>query len=81
MASWTAKQNKKFEEALAIYDKETPDRWHKIARYVGKSIEEVRRQYEILEKDIMQIENDEVPLPNYRATESSSRGFASNEQR
>nr|GMC54957.1 protein RADIALIS-like 3 [Ipomoea batatas] len=75
-----ARQNKKFEEALAIYDRETPDRWYNIARMVGgKSAEEVRRHYELLVKDIMQIENDQVPLPNYRAAESNGRGYA-NEQ-
>ncbi|KAK3009777.1 hypothetical protein RJ639_014295 [Escallonia herrerae] len=59
--SWTPKQNKQFEEALAIYDKDTPDRWHNIARAVdGKSTEEVKRHYEILVKDIMQIESDQA---------------------
>lgn len=82
MASWTARQNKKFEEALALYDRETPDRWHNIARCVGgKSAAEVRRHYEVLVKDIMQIENGQVPLPNYKvAAESNSRGYA-NEHR
>lgn len=75
---WTAKQNKQFEEALAYYDKDTPDRWYNIARAVeGKSAEEVRRHYEILVKDIMQIEADQIPLPNYRSTH---RAYA-NEQR
>lgn len=75
---WTSKQNKQFEEALARYDKDTPDRWHNIARAVGgKSAEEVRRHYEVLVKDIMQIETDQVPIPNYRA---HARGYA-NEQR
>ncbi|KAK2988706.1 hypothetical protein RJ640_020971 [Escallonia rubra] len=79
--SWTLKQDKQFEEALAIYDKDTPDRWHNIARAVGgKSTEEVKRHYEILVKDIMQIESDQVPLPNYRASGSNTRGY-SNEQR
>ncbi|KAG8389933.1 hypothetical protein BUALT_Bualt01G0032700 [Buddleja alternifolia] len=65
-SSWTPKQNKQFEEALAKYDKDTPDRWHKIARAVsGKSEEEVRRHYDALVRDIMQIENDQVPIPNY----------------
>ncbi|KAH6823534.1 RAD-like 6 [Perilla frutescens var. hirtella] len=65
--SWTPKQNKQFEDALAKYDKETPDRWHNIARAVtGKSAEEVRRHYEALEKDIINIETDRVPIPNYR---------------
>ncbi|KAL6504703.1 Protein RADIALIS-like 5 [Orobanche hederae] len=66
-SSWTAKQNKQFEEALAMYDKDTPDRWNNIARKVGgKSAEEVRRHYEALEKDIMRIENDQVPIPKYK---------------
>ncbi|KAK6130982.1 hypothetical protein DH2020_035273 [Rehmannia glutinosa] len=66
-SSWTPKQNKQFEEALAMYDKDTPDRWHNIARAVsGKSAEEVRRHYEALEKDIMKIETDQVPIPNYK---------------
>ncbi|GMH25185.1 hypothetical protein Nepgr_027028 [Nepenthes gracilis] len=47
-SSWTATQNKQFEKALAQYDKETPDRWQKVARVVGKSAEEVKRHYEIL---------------------------------
>ncbi|KAL1546754.1 Protein RADIALIS-like 5 [Salvia divinorum] len=72
--SWTSKQNKRFEEALARYDKDTPDRWHNVARAVGgKSADEVRRHYEILVKDIMQIENDQVPIPNYKAL---ARGYA-----
>ncbi|XP_011083673.1 protein RADIALIS-like 3 [Sesamum indicum] len=80
-SAWTSKQNKQFEEALAMYDKDTPDRWHNIARAVGgKSAEEVRRHYEILVKDIMQIETDQVPIPNYRAMGSNSRGYG-NEQR
>ncbi|KAL3514659.1 hypothetical protein ACH5RR_027376 [Cinchona calisaya] len=79
--SWTAKQNKQFEDALATYDKDTPDRWNNIARAVGgKSAEEVRRHYEVLEKDIIQIESDLVPLPNYRPIASNARGYA-NEQR
>ncbi|RAL40471.1 hypothetical protein DM860_006541 [Cuscuta australis] len=59
-SSWTPRQNKKFEEALAIYDRDTPDRWYNIARIVGgKSAEEVKGHYEILVKDVLQIENDE----------------------
>ncbi|WJX55575.1 Protein RADIALIS-like 6 [Trifolium repens] len=60
MASWTARQNKLFEEALAIYDRETPDRWHNVAKVVGKSVEDVKRHYEILIEDIKRIERGEV---------------------
>lgn len=67
-SSWSSKQNKQFEAALAKYDRDTPDRWQNIARAVGgKSAEEVRRHYEALERDINNIENDQVPIPNYRA--------------
>ncbi|KAG5573531.1 hypothetical protein H5410_063297 [Solanum commersonii] len=81
MANWTKNQNKKFEEALALFDKDTPDKWHNIARCVGgKSAEEVKRHYELLVKDVMKIENDQVPLPNYRGASSNGRSYA-NEQR
>ncbi|WOH02960.1 hypothetical protein DCAR_0522350 [Daucus carota subsp. sativus] len=80
-STWTQRQNKQFEEALATYDRDTPDRWHNIARAVGgKSTEEVKRHYDILVKDIMQIESDQVPLPNYKNTGGNGRGF-NNEQR
>ncbi|KAL8135607.1 protein RADIALIS-like 3 [Apium graveolens] len=80
-SSWTQRQNDQFEEALAKYDRDTPDRWHNIARVVdGKSAEEVKRHFELLVKDIMKIESDQVPLPNYRTTGGNGRGFE-NEQR
>ncbi|XP_009594360.1 protein RADIALIS-like 1 [Nicotiana tomentosiformis] len=66
---WTAEQNKAFEKALAVYDKDTPDRWSNVARAVGgKTAEEVKRHYEILVQDVMSIENGRVPFPNYRTT-------------
>ncbi|KAK4584279.1 hypothetical protein RGQ29_022138 [Quercus rubra] len=72
-SSWTAKQNKLFENALAIYYKETPDRWHNIAKVIGGTTEEeVKRQYEILLEDIKCIESGKVPLPNYRKIGGSS---------
>lgn len=65
-------QNKQFERALALYDKDTPDRWQKVARAVeGKSAEEVKRHYEILEEDIRHIESGKVPFPNYRSPRTS----------
>ncbi|GAB4849145.1 60S ribosomal protein L3 [Ancistrocladus abbreviatus] len=67
-SSWTTTQNKLFEKALAKYDKDTPDRWQKVARAVGKSVEEVKRHYEILVEDINHIESGQVPYPNYRSS-------------
>ncbi|XP_011016702.1 PREDICTED: protein RADIALIS-like 3 [Populus euphratica] len=66
LTSWTPKQNKLFEKALALYDKDTPDRWHNVAKAVGgKSAEEVKMHYEILIKDVREIESGRVPFPNY----------------
>ncbi|XP_056177395.1 protein RADIALIS-like 5 [Syzygium oleosum] len=84
-SSWTPMQNKMFERALALYDKDTPDRWHNVARAVGgnKSAEEVKRHYDILVQDLMHIESGQVPLPKYRAPSASfstSRAIA-DEQR
>ncbi|XP_022772161.1 protein RADIALIS-like 3 [Durio zibethinus] len=71
---WTPKQNKLFEKALAVYDKDTPDRWHKVAAAVGgKSAEEVRQHYEILVTDLMHIESGQIPIPNYKSTGSNRR--------
>ncbi|XP_019706832.1 protein RADIALIS-like 4 isoform X2 [Elaeis guineensis] len=57
-SSWTLRENKRFEEALAKYDKDTPDRWRKVAQAVGsKSVEEVKRHYELLVRDIHYIES------------------------
>ncbi|KAL9229875.1 hypothetical protein vseg_005294 [Gypsophila vaccaria] len=64
-SSWTPKQNKLFEQALAQYDKD----WQKVARAVGKSPEEVKKHYEILVYDIKKIESGDVPYPYKRSTE------------
>ncbi|KAJ9704791.1 hypothetical protein PVL29_003033 [Vitis rotundifolia] len=81
-SSWTAKQNKAFEEALAVYDKDTPDRWYNVARAVGgKTVEEVKRHYEILVEDIKSIDSDKVPFPNYKTTGASSRSNMSDQEK
>ncbi|KAG6775765.1 hypothetical protein POTOM_019259 [Populus tomentosa] len=60
-------------QALALYDKDTPDRWHNVATAVGgKSAEEVERHYEILIKDVREIESGRVPFPNYRSSGNSN---------
>ncbi|KAI9165812.1 hypothetical protein LWI28_020890 [Acer negundo] len=73
-SSWTAKKNKLFENALAIHDKDTPDRWQSIAEAVGSgtSVEEVKRRFEILMDDIRVIESDESLIPNYLTHEISN---------
>ncbi|KAK0583109.1 hypothetical protein LWI29_033468 [Acer saccharum] len=80
--AWTPKQNKLFERALALYDKDTPDRWQNVAKAVGgKSVEEVKRHYEILIEDLKHIESGRVPLPNYKSTGSRTTLNADDEER
>ncbi|KAJ1393667.1 SANT/Myb domain [Sesbania bispinosa] len=72
-SSWTPKQNKLFEKALAKYDKDTPERWQNVAKAVGgKSAEEVKRHYEILLEDLRHIESGRIPIPNYKSTGSTT---------
>ncbi|XP_047168237.1 protein RADIALIS-like 4 [Vigna umbellata] len=72
-SSWTPKQNKLFEKALAKYDKDTPDRWQNVAAAVGdKSPDEVKKHYEILLEDLRHIESGRVPLPKYRSTATTT---------
>ncbi|KAJ4780757.1 Duplicated homeodomain-like superfamily protein [Rhynchospora pubera] len=82
MSHWTPRQTKLFEEALAVFDKDTPDRWHNVARAVGgnKSAEEVRLYYQLLVEDINRIESGQVPLPAYRSS-GSRTAIAYEEQR
>ncbi|XP_058084011.1 protein RADIALIS-like 4 [Magnolia sinica] len=68
-SSWTAKQNKTFEVAIAIFDKDTPNRWENVASMVGgKTVEEVKRHYQVLVEDLKCIEAGLVPLPKYKPT-------------
>ncbi|CAO1948238.1 unnamed protein product [Urochloa humidicola] len=68
-SQWTRQEDKAFERALAVYDTDTPDRWYNVARYMGgtKSVEEVRRHYQLLEVDVAQIESGGVPFHWYAA--------------
>ncbi|KAL5704649.1 60S ribosomal protein L3 [Ranunculus cassubicifolius] len=66
-SSWTPKQNKLFEKALAMFDRDTPDRWQNVARAVGgKTAQEVEQRYKNLLEDVKHIEAGKVPFP-YRS--------------
>lgn len=68
-AKWTAAENKLFENALAVYDKETPDRWQKVAALIpGKTVTDVIKQYRELEADVSSIEAGLVPIPGYNTS-------------
>ena len=68
-SEWTKPQHKLFERALAVYDADTPDRWHNVARYMGggTSVEELRRHYQQLVVDVARIESGGVPFHWYAA--------------
>ncbi|TKY47134.1 Transcription factor DIVARICATA [Spatholobus suberectus] len=66
---WTPAENKLFENALAVYDKDTPDRWHKVAEMIpGKTVMDVVKQYKDLEADVCNIEAGLIPIPGYSTT-------------
>ncbi|KAJ6755286.1 DUPLICATED HOMEODOMAIN-LIKE SUPERFAMILY PROTEIN-RELATED [Salix purpurea] len=63
---WTPAENKAFENALAVYDDDTPDRWHKVAAIIpGKTVRDVIKQYKELELDVSYIEAGLIPVPGY----------------
>ncbi|KAM1729939.1 hypothetical protein ACFX11_020410 [Malus domestica] len=65
-ARWTSTENKMFENTLVVYDRDTLDRWHQVAAMIpGKTVRDVKKQYEELEADVGQIEAGLVPIPGY----------------
>ncbi|CAJ1949100.1 unnamed protein product [Sphenostylis stenocarpa] len=65
---WTPQENKLFESALAVFDKDTPDRWLKVAALIpGKTVDDVIKQYRELEEDVSVIESGFFPVPMYTA--------------
>ncbi|KAI3897280.1 hypothetical protein MKX03_036630 [Papaver bracteatum] len=81
-SSWTSKQHKSFEKALAKYDKDTPDCWQNVANAVGgKSAEQVERHYRILLDDLKRIEAGQIPFPNYRTGSSNGHNLVDEEER
>lgn len=54
---WSLEENKKIEIALAFFDKNTPDRWSKVASTIpGKIVSDVLKKYRELEEDVSDIE-------------------------
>ncbi|XP_073282839.1 transcription factor DIVARICATA-like, partial [Primulina huaijiensis] len=65
---WTPEENKKFENALAIYDRDTADRWDNVAAMIpGKTVNDVIKQYRELVEDVSDIEAGLIPVPGYSA--------------
>lgn len=59
-------ENKLFENALAKFDNDAPDRWQRVAEMVpGKTVADVMRQYKELEDDVSSIEAGFYPKYRY----------------
>ncbi|XP_073275138.1 transcription factor DIVARICATA-like [Primulina huaijiensis] len=66
MTRWTPEENKRFENALAYFDQDTPDRWYNVAAMIpGKTISDVKKQYQELVEDVSDIEAGLIPIPGY----------------
>ncbi|KAH0780203.1 hypothetical protein KY290_006630 [Solanum tuberosum] len=73
---WTTEENKMFEDALALFDKETPDRWYNVAAMIpGKTVNDVIKQYRELVDDVTDIEAGLIPVPGYMTTVPSTNSF------
>lgn len=81
-SKWTTKENKRFENALAMIGTEeiSEEGWEKVAKSVGngKTVEDVKRHYERLVEDVKLIEQGLVPLPNYSNITSTSYNNTNN---
>ncbi|MFS7972457.1 putative transcription factor MYB-HB-like family [Helianthus anomalus] len=71
-SNWTWEQNKLFENSLVTYN-DDPDRFQKIAKIVGKTVEEVKIHYQNLVQDVNAIEAGKIPLPNYKTGETKGQ--------
>lgn len=68
-SKWTPEENKRFENALALFDKDTPDRWYNVAAMIpGKTVSDVIKQYQELEEDVSDIEAGLIPIPGYNTS-------------
>ena len=66
ITKWTLEENKLFKNALALYDKDTPDRWMKVAEMIpSKTIGDVMKHYRDIEEDVGVIESGLIPFPMY----------------
>ncbi|KAG0474696.1 hypothetical protein HPP92_014382 [Vanilla planifolia] len=73
--SWSWDEDKAFENALVKYTEDSNGRWENIAADVpGKTVEEIKNHYRILEEDVRAIELGLVPVPSYHDSTSEVVG-------
>ncbi|XP_050376437.1 transcription factor MYBS1 [Argentina anserina] len=74
-AGWSREEDKAFENAIALHwiDDDEGASWDKIASLVPtKSMEELKRHYQMLVDDVSAIESGNVPVPTYGGEEAST---------
>ncbi|WOL06965.1 hypothetical protein Cni_G15700 [Canna indica] len=77
--SWTQEENKRFEEALAEFDGDEPNRWEKVAALIpGKTVRDVINHYRELVIDVTEIESGRIPYPVYGEPSSFSLDWEKN---
>ncbi|KAL6568827.1 hypothetical protein OROHE_003568 [Orobanche hederae] len=77
---WSREQDKQFEKAIATYPEDSLDRWEKIAADVpGKSVDEIKRHYELLSDDVDRIESGFVQVPCYNSSSDGSTSHGGDE--
>lgn len=70
---WTREEDKAFETALATVEL-VERRWEGIAaRVPARTVEEIKRHYELLVEDVKSIEEGKVELPRYGMGEEEER--------
>ncbi|KAG6552529.1 hypothetical protein Mapa_005949 [Marchantia paleacea] len=80
-STWTSEQDKLFENALAVYDEDSPNRWDNVASMVpGKDAADVMKHYELLTEDVTSIDAGRVALPSYILPGSLSGADGGGEQ-
>ncbi|XP_068648161.1 transcription factor MYBS1-like isoform X1 [Aristolochia californica] len=74
VGGWTRESEKAFENAIAThFAKNSKPNWEDIASAVPrKTVEEVKRHYEILVEDVDAIEAGRVPIPGYISEDAGS---------
>ncbi|KAG9456760.1 hypothetical protein H6P81_001268 [Aristolochia fimbriata] len=74
VGEWNRESEKAFENAIATHlAKHSKPNWEEIASAVpGKTIEEVKRHYDILVEDVEAIEAGRVPIPGYISDDAGS---------
>ncbi|CAN0824388.1 Transcription factor SRM1 [Linum grandiflorum] len=77
---WTRSDDKKFEQALVFFPEDSPDRWLNIARHIGRPVAQVVEHYDLLLRDVYEIDSGRVDLPAYNDDADNWRSSAAVEE-